>query len=102
MGVPTGRSISGRDTCRKLQGFPVVSARASSVLTTSYGTAATCAARSACGRRAQKGRMMATRSPEKNWKDLEQLRLTASWVILQRYVPLCSDRFDKSMKSRGQ
>ena len=33
--VPRGRSISARETCRKLSGLPAASARASSVLTTS-------------------------------------------------------------------
>src|SRR5215218_874805 len=63
MSVPGGKSISGRDTCRKLNGFPSARARASSVLTTSYGTLATCSARSGCGRKARKGRITATDPP---------------------------------------
>src|SRR6185295_1633038 len=64
MSVSGGRSISGRDTCKKLSGFPSASARASSVLTTSYGTLATCPARSGCGRKARKGRITATDPPD--------------------------------------
>src|SRR5678815_4377026 len=63
MSVPAGKSISGRDTCRKLNGFPSARARASSVLTTSYGTLATCWACSGCGRKARKGRITATDPP---------------------------------------
>src|SRR6185503_3993710 len=54
-----GRSISARDTCRKLSGLPAASARASSVLTTSYGTAATAAADAGVGRSARNGVMTA-------------------------------------------
>src|SRR5262249_49849872 len=53
--VPAGRSISGREMCKKLAGRPRTSARASSVLTTSYGGAMTSAAHSARGRRAANG-----------------------------------------------
>ena len=55
--VPCGRSISGRDTCRKLRGLPEASARASSVFTTSYSTAATAAAARGAGRSAAKGKI---------------------------------------------
>src|SRR5688500_1601550 len=63
MTVREGRTNSGRDTCRKLSSFPLASARASSVLTTSYGTLATAWARSAGGRNARKGRITATDPP---------------------------------------
>src|SRR5712691_2361460 len=53
--VPGGRSISARETRRKLNGLPSASAAASSALTTSYGTAATRAAESGAGRRALNG-----------------------------------------------
>jgi hypothetical protein len=33
--LPSGKSISGREMCKKLRGRPAASARASSVLTTS-------------------------------------------------------------------
>jgi hypothetical protein len=56
-------SISGRETCRKLRGFPNAMARASSVLTTSYGTDATRAATSAEGRSARKGKIDAMNRP---------------------------------------
>src|SRR5688572_8557102 len=45
--------------CRKLDGRPAASARASSVLTTSYGGAMTAAACSAVGRNAANGRTSA-------------------------------------------
>src|SRR5579872_2811298 len=51
--MPGGRSISARVTCRKLSGLPAASARASSVLTTSYGTDETAAALSRAGRTAR-------------------------------------------------
>src|SRR5512134_3115597 len=54
--APGARSISGFDTCRKLQGFPAARARASSLDRTSYGGAATSAARALGGRRAANGR----------------------------------------------
>src|SRR6266508_3554856 len=60
--VPSGRSISGRDTRRKLSGFPRASARASFVETTSYGGEATRAASAAGGRRARNGESVAMRT----------------------------------------
>src|SRR6266545_2892783 len=60
--VPSGRSISGRDTRRKLSGFPLASARASFVETTSYGGEATRAASASGGRRARNGESVAMRT----------------------------------------
>src|SRR5207237_9007922 len=57
--APGGNSISARDTRRKLSGLSPASARASSVLTTSYGTAAMRAASDARGRSARNGRRVA-------------------------------------------
>ena len=53
--VSGGRSISDRVTCRKLRGLPAASWRASSVVTTSYGTDETAAALSGIGRKARNG-----------------------------------------------
>src|SRR5471032_296245 len=53
--VRGGNSTSARDTRRKLSGLPSASARASSVLTTSYGTAAIRAASCGRGRSARNG-----------------------------------------------
>jgi hypothetical protein len=57
--TPAGSSSSARETRRKLSGLPSASARASSVLTTSYGTAAISAALEASGRSARNGTSVA-------------------------------------------
>ena len=55
--MPGARSISGRDTWRKLFGLPSARAFASAVSTTSYGTDATRAASSLFGLTAANARM---------------------------------------------
>ena len=57
--IPSGRSISARETWRKLNGSGFASARASMVVTTSYGTAATRDAETGTGRSARNGRRTA-------------------------------------------
>src|SRR5256885_12376355 len=57
--APDGSSSSARDTRRKLSGLSAASARASSVLTTSYGTAAMRGASDGRGRSARNGRKVA-------------------------------------------
>src|SRR5262245_38816504 len=58
--VPAGRSISARETWRKLSGLPCAIDAASSLVTTSYGTAATSLAAAGVGRSARKGKSAAT------------------------------------------
>src|SRR4051812_13841690 len=54
-----GRSISGRETCRKLEGLSWARTRASAVEMTSYGGLATSSAKAGGGRYARKDRTMA-------------------------------------------